>query len=110
MAVPTRADTATTTMPTSNEIRAPKTTREKMSRPVESVPNQCAIDGPMYLVERFVAPTSYVAIHGANRATTTKTVTIETPMIARRFIFDYEILMLGSSHRYTTSVSVFARM
>src|ERR1044072_5111645 len=100
--VPKKAETATTTIPTSSEIRAPKTTREKMSRPVESVPNQCAADGPMYLTERFVTPTSYVAIQGANNATIRKSTTITKPTIANRFIDDYETLILGSNHRYTT--------
>ena len=34
------------------------TTREKMSRPVESVPNQCAAEGGKYRRFRSVAPTS----------------------------------------------------
>ena len=33
------------TNPTANEIRAPKSTRVKRSRPSSSVPNQCANDG-----------------------------------------------------------------
>jgi len=41
------AETETTIMPTSSEMRAPKITREKISRPVESVPNQCAAEGAM---------------------------------------------------------------
>ena len=47
MIVPKKAETATTISPTSNEMRAPNTTRENMSRPVESVPNQCAAVGGM---------------------------------------------------------------
>ena len=57
-----------------------------MSRPVESVPNQCPADGLMYRIVKFVAPTSCVAIHGAKIATTTKITTITVPMMPNRFI------------------------
>src|SRR3954447_17600148 len=67
-------------------MRAPNTTREKMSRPVESVPNQNSFDGGRYLIVRFVAPTSCGAIHGANSATRTSNATMIKPMIVRRFI------------------------
>src|SRR5262249_4175014 len=44
--VPTPADTETTVMPTRNEIRAPASTRARMSRPSSSRPNGCDVLGP----------------------------------------------------------------
>src|SRR4030095_1432342 len=86
MIVPTIDETTTTMMPTCSEIRAPKTTREKISRPVESVPNQWVAEGDKYLSAMSVVPTSYWAIQGANSATITSTTTIAIPIVVRRFI------------------------
>src|SRR5215213_11882384 len=100
-------DTVTTTMPTCNEMRAPKTTREKISRPVESVPNQWATDGGRYRIDRSVAPTSYVAIHGAKSATSTSTTTITNPMIVRRFICTLttdDTFVLSAAINYPTRI------
>src|SRR6185503_3060954 len=137
MNVPISTETVTTTIPTSSEMRAPKTTREKISRPVESVPNQCWAVGPTYRIDKFVAPTSCVAIHGASNATTTKMATIETPIMPRRLITiavrqaaslsaklnlqccdstSWQLVVLhatrilGSSQRYNRSVKVLAMM
>ena len=43
--VPKAAPIATTEIPASSEIRAPKIRREKQSRPSASVPSQCAAEG-----------------------------------------------------------------
>src|SRR5258708_17520220 len=44
--VPTVDEIETTMRPTRSEIRAPASTRAKMSRPSSSRPNQCVRDGP----------------------------------------------------------------
>jgi hypothetical protein len=44
--VPTTADTSTTVSPTANEIRAPATMRDRMSRPSSSRPKRCVALGP----------------------------------------------------------------
>src|SRR6266850_3420240 len=41
-------------------------------------------------MERFVAPTSWVATHGAKIATRTKTATMAIPMMARRLIDNFQ--------------------
>jgi len=53
--------------PMSSEVRAPWTTREKMSRPMASVPNQCAPLGGCTGVP--VASGDWVATRGAKTAT-----------------------------------------
>ena len=45
MSSPKNKDAATTQVPTNIEMREPKMTRERMSRPSSSVPNQCDEDG-----------------------------------------------------------------
>src|SRR5437868_3267119 len=75
-------DANTTLVPTSMEMRAPKMTRERMSRPNSSVPNQCAFDGGCNRAGRLSAAGSCGAIHGANIANSTKTVTITAPAAA----------------------------
>ncbi len=42
------APIATDKKPAASEIRAPTSTRLKISRPSESTPNQCSIDGPSF--------------------------------------------------------------
>src|SRR5258708_1426737 len=42
-------------------------------------------------MERFVAPTSWVAIHGAKIATRTKMATMAIPIMARRLIDDFQL-------------------
>src|SRR5271165_4350085 len=56
--------------------------RERMSRPSSSVPNQCACDGESRRAGRLMAAGSCGAIHGANRAKITKTITNTTPVAA----------------------------
>src|SRR5437868_5911446 len=75
-------DANTTLVPTSMEMRAPKMTRERMSRPNSSVPNQCAFDGGCNRAGRLSAAGSWGAIHGANIANSTKMVTITAPAAA----------------------------
>jgi hypothetical protein len=43
-------------MPTKSEMRAPMTTRVRMSFPTSSVPNQCAADGRCSLFARLIPP------------------------------------------------------
>src|SRR5437588_579118 len=62
------SDASTTLVPTSIEMRAPKITREKMSRPTSSVPNQCAADGGIKRDGRLSAAGSCGASSGANIA------------------------------------------
>src|SRR5207302_2230452 len=64
------------------ENRAPNTTRESMSLPSSSVPNQCSCDGGCNRASKLSAAGSCGAIHGANIANSTKTVTITAPAAA----------------------------
>src|ERR1041385_3642776 len=84
---PNANEKPTTLMPTSMEMRAPYIARESMSRPNSSVPNQCAADGGVKRAGRSIAAGSCGAIHGANTATTTNSVTRSTPNVAKGFIF-----------------------
>ena len=42
-------------MPASNDARVPQTTRESTSRPMSSVPNQCADDGAWRIADQLVS-------------------------------------------------------
>ena len=68
MKVPTVIARPTATKPMLIEIRAPKTMREKTSRPSLSVPNQCAGEGPCAPSARFCASGSDGAITPAKTA------------------------------------------
>src|SRR5580658_9226499 len=57
-------------------------TRERMSRPSSSVPNQCADDGGSRRAGRLIEAGSCGAIQGANSAKITKTMTSATPAAA----------------------------
>src|SRR5271169_7183080 len=57
-------------------------TRERMSRPSSSVPNQCADDGESRRAGRWIDAGSCGAIQGANRAKIRKTATNTTPIAA----------------------------
>ena len=68
----------TETMPTCNETRAPKTMREKVSRPSSSVPIRfCQLGGRRRLLS--CASGSYGAISGAAMATMTVSSTTAAP-------------------------------
>src|SRR5580693_3378124 len=58
-------------------------TRERMSRPSSSVPNQCADDGESRRAGRLIEAGSWGAIQGAKRAKITKIRTNTTPVAAR---------------------------
>src|ERR1700692_2446609 len=57
-------------------------TRERMSRPSSSVPNQCADDGGSRREGRWIDVGSCGAIQGAKRAKIIKTMTSTTPAAA----------------------------
>src|SRR5712671_6156484 len=58
-------------------------TREKMSRPNSSVPNQCAVEGGANRAGKLSAAGSCGASSGANVANTTKMITITAPAAAK---------------------------
>src|SRR5262245_34201425 len=61
------------------EMRAPQTTREKLSRPRSSVPNGCAHVGALRICFQSPWIGSTVAIHGASTAITTNSSTVTAP-------------------------------
>src|SRR6266446_5365915 len=61
------------------EMRAPQTTREKVSRPRSSVPNGCAQVGALRICFQSPWIGSTVAIHGAALAVAMNTSTITAP-------------------------------
>jgi hypothetical protein len=65
MTSPRNPEIKPTEKPTVMEIRAPYTTREKRSRPNESVPNQCALDGAWSRCATSTAYGDCRAINGA---------------------------------------------
>ena len=60
---------STETTPASSDARAPQMTRDSTSRPISSVPNQCAADGALRIALQLVASGSYGATTGASNAT-----------------------------------------
>src|SRR4051812_41892039 len=66
-------------MPTISEMRAPASTRAKMSRPSSSSPNQCVADGPSSRCASSCAEGSKRAAAGPNSAATIATSTIVAP-------------------------------
>src|ERR1700721_451101 len=79
---PRKSEHATTLLPTSNEIRAPQTRRERMSRPSSSVPHRCCVDGDCKRVGKSMCAGSFGEIHGAQIAAKTKMETSTTPTAA----------------------------
>jgi hypothetical protein len=69
-------------MATKSEIRAPKITRDRISRPNSSVPNQCAAEGELRRCERLIAAGSAGARCGAKIAALTNTNSTTTPKSA----------------------------
>ena len=76
------------TTPTLKEIRQPYTILEKISRPKSSVPNQCWALGGIKRSVKTWASGSYGAIHGANKATKHKIITIPKQAIATLFFLN----------------------
>src|SRR4030095_1606836 len=70
------------TTPASSDARAPQITRDRTSRPISSVPNQCAADGALRMALQLVASGSYGATTGAKIATVTTTTITTTPAAA----------------------------
>src|SRR6185437_6371003 len=66
--IPAKRAIATTEVATSMEIRVPKMTRERISRPNSSVPNQWVAEGPSRRACRWMAAGSKGAIQGAKMA------------------------------------------
>ncbi len=73
---------ATETMPASSEERAPQTMRARMSRPISSVPSQCAAEGAVRIAPQSVATGSGIGRSGARIARATKKATSAVPNIA----------------------------
>src|SRR6478672_7300639 len=69
----------TDTTPASSDARAPKITRDSTSRPISSVPNQCAALGALRIVAKLAATGSYGARTGAPSAITTNATTTTRP-------------------------------
>src|SRR5882762_4692268 len=79
--VPTSDEIDTTTRPTSREMRAPASTREKMSRPSSSSPNQCVADGQSRRRASSCADGSKRVTAGPKSAATIATSTIAAPIL-----------------------------
>src|SRR6266851_7351298 len=79
---PSRSEHETTLLPTKSEILAPQIRRERMSRPISSVPHQCCADGDCRRFGRSMCAGSCGAIQGAKIAAKTKMDTSTTPMAA----------------------------
>ena len=62
----------------------PSTTRDRTSRPMSSVPNQCAAEGALRIALQLVSIGSNGASHGASSAAATNKATTTSPIIAPR--------------------------
>src|SRR6478735_2169422 len=88
--MPTATEIATTAMPIDSESRAPYMSRERMSRPMASVPSRCVTEPPSCqaggrrkaLLSVWLGACG--AIHGANSATSSRNTTTPRPMTAPR--------------------------
>src|ERR1051325_4654313 len=80
-AAPTPDEIETTTLPTISEIRAPASTRAKMSRPSSASPNQCPADGPSSRCASSCAAGSNRVSTGPKSAATMATSTIAPPTL-----------------------------
>src|SRR5580765_3536116 len=79
--VPTTDEIETTTNPTSSEMRAPASTRAKISLPSSSRPNQCAADGPSRRLASSCADGSNRDSDGPRSAATMATRTMAAPTL-----------------------------
>src|SRR5208282_5190609 len=84
MGTPNASEIDTDTTPARSEARVPQTTRESTSRPISSVPNQCAALGALRIALQLVASGSYGATSGASNASKTKNTTTPSATIAPR--------------------------
>src|SRR5690349_13130569 len=71
-------------MPASSDARAPQITRASTSRPISSVPNQCADDGALRIALQLVASGSCGESQGAKIATTRKNTITASAITAMR--------------------------
>src|SRR5262245_17817900 len=78
--VPTSADTETTVRPTRNEIRAPASTRARMSRPSSSSPKRCDPLGPSNLSASSWPAGSYGVSSGPATAATAVIAMMDAPI------------------------------
>lgn len=81
---PIAAAIKTETTPASRLARAPKITRASSSRPISSVPIQCAQEGAWRIADQSVAIGLTGEISGAAAATATKRTQSANPTIAER--------------------------
>ena len=81
---PNASEIDTDTIPARSDARVPHMTRESTSRPISSVPNQCAALGALRIALQLVAKGSYGATSGASNASSTKKTTTPNAAIARR--------------------------
>src|SRR5689334_366010 len=84
MGTPIASEIATEMRPARSEARAPQMTRARTSRPISSVPNQCAAEGALRTALQLVASGSCGETHGAKSASATKNATTARPTIAPR--------------------------
>src|SRR3954454_3302444 len=78
------SEISTDTTPATSDARAPQMTRDRTSRPISSVPNQCAALGALRMAVQLVATGSYGETTGASSARATKNTTTTNPIAAPR--------------------------
>src|SRR6266849_5144873 len=98
---------ATVTIPTHNDTRAPYSRRDRMSRPNSSVPNKCAAPGACSRVSSVTVYGLYGARNGAKIAATTRTRMTTAPPRAARLLFSF-VSARWVSRRGTTRRSAIA--
>src|SRR5271165_336504 len=82
--MPSTSEIDTDITPARSEARVPQITRESTSRPISSVPNQCAALGALRIALQLVASGSYGATAGASKARSTKNTTTPSAATAPR--------------------------
>src|SRR5271154_7318816 len=80
--MPHASEIDTDTIPARSDALVPHTTRESTSRPISSVPNQCAALGALRIALQLVVNGSYGATSGASNASSTKKTTTPSATIA----------------------------
>src|SRR5438874_10834159 len=84
MGTPNASEIETDTTPARSDARVPKITRASTSRPISSVPNQCAADGALRTALQLVAIGSYGDRIPASTATAMKNTTTPSATMAPR--------------------------
>jgi hypothetical protein len=79
MGTPISKEMLTEMTPAIKEACVPQITRDKTSRPISSVPNQCAALGALRMALQLVAIGSCGEMKGANRANKMKPTTTAKP-------------------------------